>query len=186
MSLMSFTDFAKQIGVSTAMVSKYVSNGQITKDAIVKEGKYRRIIPDLAIKDLNGNLDPGQRKKVFKTDIPVNPVKHDHAYDLDLDMGSLITESNRILNDCLKDAPDINKMLLEGRQALNEYFKPASTDKQELIADVLNDLSYATASLSPELQKPFIKSLDELAQLLGAEWVTINGLKRGKRLRYHM
>lgn len=59
----SYTKFAKIYGVSQAMVSKYVLSGSITNRSLVKKGNRRRIIPSLAIKDLEKNLDPSQRKK---------------------------------------------------------------------------------------------------------------------------
>ena len=63
---MSQTEFAEHIGITQPLVSRYVAQGKIPESCIVKEGKYKRIIVDCAIKALNKNLDQTKTKDALE------------------------------------------------------------------------------------------------------------------------
>ena len=59
---MSQSGFAEFYGVSAPMVSKYLKKGLIPKEALITKGRRVRIIPDIAKKYLDANLNPAMRK----------------------------------------------------------------------------------------------------------------------------
>lgn len=61
--LMSQSEFSKFYGVSQPMIHRYIKQGKIPAECIVQEGKYKKIRTDCAVKALEQNLDPGQRKQ---------------------------------------------------------------------------------------------------------------------------
>ncbi len=58
----SYTEFARQRGISQPMVSRYIRTGAISRRSLIRVGKRWKIIPDLATQDLENNLDPNFRK----------------------------------------------------------------------------------------------------------------------------
>jgi hypothetical protein len=59
--LLSKSEFARQCGVSPQRVGQWISEGKLTDDAIVGEGRKAKINVPIALEQLKERLDPTQR-----------------------------------------------------------------------------------------------------------------------------
>lgn len=57
---MSKGEFAAHIGVSPGRVSQYISEGKISRDALVGDGRTARVRVNAAVQQIRGKLDIGQ------------------------------------------------------------------------------------------------------------------------------
>ena len=142
---MTQTEFAEFYGVSQPMVSRYIRDGKIPRDALIQEGNRQKILPGLAVKYLEKNLSPGQRKTAGLTPGPDDKdlLPPDVSFAIGLDDPDLSFASGLAadLSDNTDYSVDIFDALEQFRQALLEQ-KAFSIVIAKELAEMLYELGY--------------------------------------------